>query len=427
MIETRLLLPDHAVPSRAADADDDADASPDDEKAEENAKKRIARTHIEHLVGLVKRFVADARKETTLSSVTLSRMRSRHLVAGVALLLSGCSGPPGGTSDGGSPIDASAGDADAATVDAPNVDAPMEPIDAAPDAVDDTGDTWTVRWSTTDAWLHRVAWSGSLYVAVGARGMIIRSPDGATWNFAISGTTYDLWGVTASPTQFVAVGDQGTIVTSPDAVNWTVRTSPLAAALHGVVWSGTQFVAVGDLQDQLGNPHTAVLTSPDGITWSARPSGDVAGIIGLNAIAWSGSLFVAVGTGYVPAHATPAVATSPDGITWTSQTVSPNNGYFQDVAWNGTRWMAVGYSANAYTSTDGANWTQVGAGVVTGEAVAWGATRFLTCFSVYCQNSDDGSYWNETMLPGTTTLSSLVWGGTEWVGVGYNGAVVTSP
>ena len=43
MIETRLLLPDHLVPSRAADADDDAWASPDGEKAEESAKKRIAR------------------------------------------------------------------------------------------------------------------------------------------------------------------------------------------------------------------------------------------------------------------------------------------------------------------------------------------------------------------------------------------------
>jgi hypothetical protein len=41
MIERRLLLPDHDVPSRAAVADDDADASPDDEKADESAKRRI--------------------------------------------------------------------------------------------------------------------------------------------------------------------------------------------------------------------------------------------------------------------------------------------------------------------------------------------------------------------------------------------------
>ena len=94
--------------------------------------------------------------------------------------------------------------------------------------------------------LNSVAWSGTQFVAVGAGGTILTSPDGMTWTAQNSGTTNQLSGITWSGAQFVAVGDFGNILTSPDGVTWTAQNSGTTNWFHGITWSGAQFVAVGD-------------------------------------------------------------------------------------------------------------------------------------------------------------------------------------
>jgi len=112
--------------------------------------------------------------------------------------------------------------------------------------------------------LFGIAWSGSRFVAVGADGTIINSPDGVSWTNCNSGTTIELNSISWSGSQFVAVGNSGTILTSPDGVNWTKQTSGTGDTLRGVVWGGNQFVAVGNNKN--------ILTSPDGIIWTAQQS-----------------------------------------------------------------------------------------------------------------------------------------------------------
>ena len=51
-----------------------------------------------------------------------------------------------------------------------------------------------------------------------------------------------------------------------------------------LAWTGTQFIAVGT--------GGTILTSPDGASWTARTSGKTTNLHG---IVWSGSKFVAVG------------------------------------------------------------------------------------------------------------------------------------
>jgi len=68
---------------------------------------------------------------------------------------------------------------------------------------------------------------------------------------------------TTGATIFVAVGASGTLVTSPDAVIWTARPEIGANTLSAVTY-GTQFIAVG--------ANGSIFTSTDGTTWVGQPS-----------------------------------------------------------------------------------------------------------------------------------------------------------
>jgi hypothetical protein len=125
------------------------------------------------------------------------------------------------------------------------------------------GTTWTTRTSGTTNTLRAVAYSSTLFVAVGHAGTVITSSDGTTWITQTSGTTNTLYGVTYSPEEdlFVAVGFFGTVITSPDGTTWTTRTSGTTNNLWGVTYSSTD-----DLFVAVGNAGTVII-SPDGINW----------------------------------------------------------------------------------------------------------------------------------------------------------------
>lgn len=205
-------------------------------------------------------------------------------------------------------------------------------IAASPDGL-----RWTER--TVPAALDDVAWSGDMFVAVGYRS-ILTSRDAATWKAHRLLLDGGLSGVTWGGSQFVAVGDilakgedyrLGTlIVTSPDGVTWSERSAP-GVGLRDVTWSGERFVAVG---------RNSILTSQDGLTWEAQRA-PVEGF-DLTGIAWSGSLFAAVGTVQTAGWGTGLVITSPDGVMWTKGRAPARRVEPAAVAWCGTRFVAVG-------------------------------------------------------------------------------------
>src|SRR5258708_38277307 len=126
------------------------------------------------------------------------------------------------------------------------------------------------------------------------------------------------------------------------------RTTGTTNALNGVAWSGTQFVAVGS--------GGTILTSPDGTTWTSRTL-DTSTFLGaflqgtfLQGVTWSGTQFVAVGSGGT-------VLTSPDGITWTSHFSQGATNILYGVAWSGTQFVAVGSVGTIRTSPYGITWT----------------------------------------------------------------------
>jgi photosystem II stability/assembly factor-like uncharacterized protein len=101
------------------------------------------------------------------------------------------------------------------------------------------------------------------FVGVGGNGKIMTSlDDGTTWTERYSGTTEYLSAITYGTDRFVAVGAYGTIVTSPDSLNWTTVSSGSQSWLAAVVHARKKFIAVS------GDGTT--LTSPDGTNWAPQ-------------------------------------------------------------------------------------------------------------------------------------------------------------
>jgi hypothetical protein len=105
-----------------------------------------------------------------------------------------------------------------------------------------------------------------IFVAVGAEGTILTSPDAASWRSERSGVSAALTSVAASGTQFVAVGSDGTILTSQNGRVWTAQSSGTRVDLAHVIFNGEQFIAVGGEWSDQG----VALTSIDGVAWKGH-------------------------------------------------------------------------------------------------------------------------------------------------------------
>jgi hypothetical protein len=226
--------------------------------------------------------------------------------------------------------------------------------DAAIFTSDDDGATWTERSNPKNISLNKVAWNGSLFVAVGDEesgsptgdAYIATSPDGTTWTERVNPRNIALRDVawSADLSLWIAVGDNITatsptegayIITSPDGITWTARTNPKAFGLRSVIWVADDglFVAHG-LAD---GTDAYIVTSPDGITWTERANPKNLNLIGAGE--WNGSIVVALGVGDTDAY----LITSSDCINWVERP-NPKGFSLLSVAWNNRVFVAVGGS-----------------------------------------------------------------------------------
>ena len=143
-----------------------------------------------------------------------------------------------------------------------------------------------------------------------------------------------------------------------------------------------------------------------------------------------------------------ALKSSPDGITWTNAGVTLFTYSGNGLAYNGSRWVAVGDDATRAgtirTSTDGVNWVTATTGgfgndtfeVYTGYAVAWNGRMWVAVGNgdtagQRIQYSYDGLNWNTTTGDGFSDEGrGIAWNGRLWVAVGVdstaNGSIKTS-
>jgi photosystem II stability/assembly factor-like uncharacterized protein len=164
------------------------------------------------------------------------------------------------------------------------------------------------------------------------------------------------------------------------------------------------------------------VTSADGAIWVSRASGSSNA---LRDVAWSGSRFVAVGDAG-------AVVVSTDGSSWSALALNTTD-ILSSVAWNGTSFVvpSTGFVATAgvLRSADGLSWTSDTLGLAppirslqVTSAGLLGVGESGMIFS-----SPDGKRWSHAPAAATTSdLYAIGSNGSTLVAVGARGTIVTS-
>jgi len=275
------------------------------------------------------------------------------------------------------------------------------------------GRIWTETPSPITNTLQNVKWLETQFVAIGAVGAILTSPDGLTWTIRNSGTTSRLNGIARSSTQIVVVGDGGAVITSTDGRNWVAGSSGTTKSLFAVIWSQNQFVGVG--------ADGWILTSPDGISWTKRDSHSSHWLYDITTF---GNLLVACG------HSG-TILKSINGISWTESS-TPTTETLLGISTVQSQLVTVGYSGTILTSPDGDTWSlrQSGTAHHLG-GVTWGLTPagpWLIAVGTggVILTSTNGNDWAERDSPITANLNNVTWSGIKFVAVGENGAIIVS-
>lgn len=307
--------------------------------------------------------------------------------------------------------------------------------------VTDPARQFTQRTSGTTDSLNAITTNGSLAVAVGGPGGIIRtSPDGVTWttrnvpdfagNMTFRGAAWD-------GSKFIIVGYdynftspagwQGVIYTSADGSTWTRRFgggTQRDNELEAVAAGGGGMVAVGN--------NGTVLQSTDGITWSPVT---VAGLSSteLRGVAFGSGTFVMTGHS-IAGSGTPKVFTSSDRSNWMDVTAGSGLASWQDmrrIAWLNNRFVASGwYSKLRFSNDSGATFTSSRSNNEETPALAFGdGIYFAAGINRDASDADidllslDGTTWTSSAAPTTSNRNGAVFFKHTLITVGAGGSI----
>ena len=317
--------------------------------------------------------------------------------------------------------------------------------------------TWEEQSWEGSGKFYDVVFGHGEFLAVGDRGLVATSPDGHTWSFQDPPTDFDLWGVTEADSGYLAVGEDGFMMTSQDGTSWQVlsedtlelyrlveiheiankngvavgvgsaglivRSVDGGPWLIGPAWTigdyssvrriGSYFWAVGD---------HGVVRSPDGLDWELMLyDTDVR----LFDVAWNGSVYVAVGWSLAPVEGEVAIVTSPDGLEWSYQRLDTGGAVLKAVRWTGSRFVAVGAYGIHLTSPDGFSWTQHPLDEhFSLRDMEWNGDRLVAVgkhsnTGRLILSSADGVIWQECLLPDIhgSDFFDVTWTGARFLAV----------
>lgn len=291
-----------------------------------------------------------------------------------------------------------------------------------PCACDADAGIWTRHNSANGNDWRTVAYGAGMFVAPSWNGTdrIMTSPDGTAWT--ARPVALGTHAITFGNGIFVAIQAQSgvrNVITSPDGINWTTHANamPTGGNWVSVVYGDNGFVAVDS------NASSRVARSTDGITWTSHNvNAEVAGGRWTD-IAYGNGRYVAV-RGWDWDMAGPGIMSSPDGISWTGETET-NGVYGVSITFGNGRFVGVGWTHLAFSSTDGENWIVGGTtGIAGGTSnVAYGEGIFVA-LAGYPQGmfrSPDGITWTSMSPPagisGWFDGSALTYGNGTFVAV----------
>jgi hypothetical protein len=308
-------------------------------------------------------------------------------------------------------------------------------------AAADSLDRWTVRSpGLTENAFHGIAYGNGQFVAVGAAGTIVKTPDGVNWTLRQAPTSSALSAITYEDGQFVAVGDSGTIVTSNDGSNWVLRASGTKLPLVAITWGNGLFVAVGGgYDDKNGKWQSIIASSSDGVNWNQRQPTSADGSVGLLSVTFGSEQFVAVGNLASPTGAyanRSSILRSSDGVNWVEVPVINNYGPVASITYGNGHFVAAvrpdGHNSVVLTSADSLDWSASFPEVANLSGLCYGNGQFVGTVDGDLANSADGLDWvyHPSGLPWddrfNAELQSIAYGHGQFVAVGDKGTIVTS-
>lgn len=259
------------------------------------------------------------------------------------------------------------------------------------------------------------------------------SDDGLAWQLVETGIPHDLRGVAAGSAGFVAVGDGGLTAASGDGRAWRATAHPAAARLNAVAWTGGRWVAVGAAA---GSPLAGIiLTSDDALHWQERTP---PGIPPLYGVTGAGGRALAVGW-------TGAVAESADGLSWQAGSLGEllqqcwfmlRPSYLFAAAAGVRGWVAVGLVVGdqypgagvSLARPPGGEWsctvTELPPLQFQFRAVTATPPGFLAAGRGGIAVSADGRSWQPEWVAPTPSLAGVAAGPHRWVAVGEGGSIL---
>lgn len=277
------------------------------------------------------------------------------------------------------------------------------------------GYSWTTRITDIHGGFNKIAWNGSIYVAVGNQGVMYTSEDSITWVPAQSSGQDPFYDIAYNGEIFIVAGFGGKILTSSDGEEWSTINLDIVDSLdYGnfgtktILWDGNQFVVT--------YTDGQILTSPDGFSWEKIATTDYKRI---SKIIFNNGKYIAV--------CGPKVLMSDDCSNWSSITIGlPVN--FKAIGYNGTKFVAAGTGGIILTSSNGSDWTPVESGTTLDvNDVIWNGEEFIAVGNGgTILLSEDGTKWS-TIPSGTEyNLKKAVWNGEEFLVVGDSRVILKS-
>ena len=316
--------------------------------------------------------------------------------------------------------------------------------------------------------LSSVIWTGSQLVAVGGQGTVLTSKDGVSWinSNRITDPAGDglvISQVAYSGKQMVATGNvPGVVWISKDGMQWERVELGFAAEIPKLIWTGREYAGIGVVAEGLARGPRFV-SSSDGAHWASVPI-NISGRVGITDLTWTGKQYLLVGTretnwdtwlDYINFvcfsrvfHTTTQifVANSVDGQTWNISVLADSEKpeVPESIVWTGTRAIVVGMKGFISSSIDGISWNQgksiqgmeVGSDILN---VVWTGHELIAVGDITPKGdlsrrvniltSSDGNSWVfHPLAPSSLDqLSSAAWTGAQYVIVGREGFIQTSP
>jgi photosystem II stability/assembly factor-like uncharacterized protein len=253
---------------------------------------------------------------------------------------------------------------------------------------------------------NALAAANGTIVTVGYSGWIFTSPDADTWTDRTDPgvTTYDLFSVAGNGgSVFVAVGDSGTIIRSADSgATWAVATTvPSTGALSGVAYGAGAFVAVGSGLTGGG----VILRSTDGgDVWTATTPGTPPTFRSVSFA--NGGFFAGAISG--------ELYSSANGSAWSADLGAYLGAGVLGVSYGGGTFLATDSNGAVSSSENGADWSPIYLGIIAdnflGQCCGGGGFAVLTEYF----NSTTGRYLEQVYW----TSDTIAW---------YQSAILQDP